>query len=151
MLRKMLWKTFTLGDSCFPIHFLRFFPKLDKPQLVPFSLVHFFGMLNQIRKVSAGCTIGMVPLAGGKECQLLQNPIHSWRKIIQNRNENWKAGKQKKNIQTQRAKLTFMQKVFCENRWAWISERCRGGVGKESRGDPMPNTGDYCYKMQRSV
>lgn len=65
----------------------------------------------------------------GRQCQLLQNPIHSWRKIIQNRNENWKAGKQKKNIQTQRAKLTFMQKVFCENRWAWISERRRGGGG----------------------
>lgn len=65
MLRKMLWKTFTLGDLCFPIHFLRFFPKLDKPQLVPFSLVHFFlGCLIKLGKSRQDVRLAWYPWRG---------------------------------------------------------------------------------------
>lgn len=60
-------KNFHLEGSVLRYPFSKILLQLDKPQLVPFSLVHFFfGMLNQIRKALAGCTIGMVSLAGGE-------------------------------------------------------------------------------------
>lgn len=135
MLRKMLWKTFTLGDLCFPIHFLRFFPKLDKPQLVPFSLVHFFfGMLNQIRKVSAGCTIGTP--GGGKG---MPNAAESNSQLAENYTKpKWEleGGKAKEKHTNATSKVHFHAKSFLWKSLGvnfWTLSRWGGGGGESWR------------------
>lgn len=47
-----------------PCPFLRMLPQLDKTPISAVFCWFFFGLLNQIRKVSAGCTIGRVAMAG---------------------------------------------------------------------------------------